>query len=147
MSINFPGMFRRFSVNFVIDDNNIPLHMRTEFGTSSSQDRLILNHKSNGSWQQEFTDFVSWTRPSQRFQVSFLFGRESIIIYENDSFLASFTGRLINFFFTSSLLLLSRTTGGSADPGGVLEAQTIELRDIIPELDCARFGDVELSRL
>ncbi|XP_055701399.1 galactose-binding lectin l-1-like [Phlebotomus papatasi] len=89
-----PASAKKFSVNFVIDDNNIPLHMRTEFGTSSSQDRLILNHKSNGSWQQEFTDFVSWTRPSQRFQVSFLFGRESIIIYENDSFLASFTHKL-----------------------------------------------------
>ncbi|XP_059620485.1 galactose-binding lectin l-1-like [Phlebotomus argentipes] len=85
---------KKFSVNFVINNDNIPLHMRTEFGTTSSQDRVVLNHKVGGIWQKEFTDIVSWTRPSQRFQVSFLFNRESIIIYENDSFLASFTHKL-----------------------------------------------------
>ncbi|GAB0094716.1 Galectin [Sergentomyia squamirostris] len=89
-----PSTAKKFSVNFVIDDNNIPLHLRTEFGSSSNDDRIVLNHRMNGTWQKEFTDYVSWTRPTQKFHVSFLFGRESIIIYENDSFLASFTHKL-----------------------------------------------------
>ncbi|XP_055689053.1 galectin-1-like [Lutzomyia longipalpis] len=85
---------KKFSVNFVIDDNNIPLHVRTEFGASSNDDRIILNHKIGGTWQKEFTEKLSWTRPGQQFLISFLINNNSIIIYENDSFMSSFAHKM-----------------------------------------------------
>uniref|UniRef100_A0A1L8DQC4 Galectin n=1 Tax=Nyssomyia neivai TaxID=330878 RepID=A0A1L8DQC4_9DIPT len=111
-----PAVAKKFSINFVIDDNNIPLHMRTEFGANSSLDRIILNHKIGGTWQKEFTDNASWTRPGQLFQVSFHIGRDSIIIYENDSFLASFSHKL-----------------------DISQTQTIQLWDDFGQLDSVSF--------